>query len=879
MNRKSKVHIVPHSHWDREWYFTIEDSNIMLVENLDALINVLEKTPSFPAYVFDAQVSVIEDYLAIRPENRERLKELIKQRRILIGPWYTQTDSLLVNRESVIRNLLYGVREANLLGHSMEVGYLPDIFGQNAYLPSFFQEFGIHYSVLQRGLYNDQIARDLNFTWVSPDGQEVKTNNIYYGYGPGKFLEPSSTYFTERLNPILEALEQRNASTERILLPAGGDQVLVREHFPETVEWLNRHDPNREYVLSDYTTFMEETWSAADFEGQIEGELIASQKSRIHSTIRSQRIDLKQLNYRVENKLLYILEPLACIASALGFKYPKTWIDRVWKLLFDVHAHDSIGGCNSDDTNQSIMMRLIQSERMIDGLANVLKKQLARAVQEREAAGDCLVFSFLPERKKMLCPFVVFTKDSRLTLHDRAGAPLESMIVKQEYISGGRQVMVTAEGEREVEIPGYYRTELLARAEVPAMGYTTLRVREGEPTEEWAPASEAKISNEMYRLEWSDGELALEDHRNGKRVSSLLRFEDVGDAGDSYDFSPLEGDSPIFGSQCELVEVKQGPLSSLLAVRHTMKVPGSLEERALGKAETTLVIETAFELRAGESFVRVTHSLNNSACDHRLRVLFNHKGEHTWADQAFTALRREKTNPHLQNWREKGFAEAPVPVYPLENYVVADGRDGLLGVITEGLKEYELLEDELALTLFRAVGLLGKDDLAWRPGRASGINNKVVETPDAQLLKPLTFSYGLHVTEEPFCAKAWSGLVEAYIGYRTTYHLQTLNTFEERLERFELPQPVSCVPSEFSLLSLQGHVFVSAMKQSEDGDGVILRLYNPGDQDEPISPHSDIYAGTQRVTLAELPASGSVTSVPAKGYMTLKWLTDKERTI
>jgi alpha-mannosidase len=480
MTRKSKVHVVPHSHWDREWYFTIEDSNMILVENLDRLMDVLEQDSAYTSYVFDAQASVIEDYLTIRPENRERLKSLIQTRRLLIGPWYTQTDTLLVHTESIIRNLLYGVKFAKSFGHSMQVGYLPDIFGQNAYLPSIFHEFGMEYCILQRGLYNDQISKDLNFWWKSPDGRGVKTNYIFFGYGPGKFLEASVSYLTERLDPILSTLEEMNQSTNQLLLPAGGDQVLVREHFPKTVKWLNQHDKNREYVLSDFETFMNEAWTSATYNNTITGELLASQKSRIHSTIRSQRVDLKQHNYRVENKLLHVLEPLASIASSLGLKYPKQWIDQVWKMLFDVHAHDSIGGCNSDDTNQSIETRLTKSERIIDGLTNILKKQLAHAVAKQTGYNQiALAFNFLTHEQESIERFILFTKSEQVSLADWDGQQLESTIVKQDYISGGKQVLVTAEGEKEVEVQGYYRSELLTKVCIPALGYKTLKVIEG----------------------------------------------------------------------------------------------------------------------------------------------------------------------------------------------------------------------------------------------------------------------------------------------------------------------------------------------------------------------------------------------------------------
>ncbi|PZE21151.1 glycoside hydrolase family 38 C-terminal domain-containing protein [Paenibacillus xerothermodurans] len=877
MNRKSKVHVVPHSHWDREWYFTIEDSNVILVENLDRLIDVMERDSAYTSYVFDAQVSVVQDYLAIRPENQDRLQALIDARRIMIGPWYTQTDTLLVNTESVIRNLLYGTRMAKELGHSMQVGYLPDIFGQNAYLPSIFQQFGMQHSVLQRGVYTEQVENDLNFWWTSPDGSSVKTNYMYFGYGPGKFLEPSASYFEQRLNPILETLEGMNESTDQLLLPAGGDQVLVREHFPATVEWLNKHDDNREYVLSNYEKFMREAWESAAFKNTIHGELIAGQKSRIHSTIRSHRIDLKQHNYRVENKMLHRLEPLASIAASLGIKYPRKWMDNVWKQLFDVHAHDSIGGCNSDDTNRNIEMRLTRAERIIDGLMNILKKQLARAVSAQTGCREiALAFNYLPRRQKSLMPFVVFTKSEQVALTDRAGNGLAATITKQDYISGGKQIVVTAEGERQVEVPGYYRTELLAEVDTPPLGYTTVKVVEGKQTDVRESVKAASIQNQRYTVKWIEGQLVVADHVTGQTIHSLMRFEDAGDHGDSYDYSPLEGDTPTYSAECELVEVTRGEVSETLRVRHRLNLPADLEERTLHRASRELIIHTEFELRSGEEFIRIEHSLHNNAYDHRLRVLFRQKADHTWADQGYTALRREKVNPHMQNWKENGFAEAPVSIYPLENYVVAEGDDSQLGLITEGIKEYELLEEELALTLFRSVGLLGRDDLAWRPGRASGINNKAVATPDAQLQKQLTFRYAVHTSNEKFQPGQWSALTERYIAHTAAYHLQELNTFEERLERFDLPQPIQTAPSQFSVLEVTGLAFVSCTKLTEDGEGLIIRLFNPSAKEVAVTVDSTLYQHVKPVSLAEEPVEGGGNTIEAKAYKTLKLLCAKE---
>lgn len=370
-----RVYIVPHSHWDREWYFTIEDSNLILAENMSHLLTVLEKDESYTGYVFDGQLSVVEEYLKVEPDNKNRIKELVTAKRLFIGPWYTQADSLLVHKESLVRNLFYGVLGAEAFGHSMNVGYLPDIFGQNTYLPSVFHGFGIDYSVLQRGIYTDELDGDVHFKWESPDGLGVKSALLPLGYGPGKFLETDQTYRNETLYPLVEKISHLSSRTDHILFPSGGDQVLVREHFPETVSQLNALEDGNTYVLSDYETYMEETWDDEAFTHIIKGELIGTELSRMHRTIRSQRYDIKYWNSLVEHKLINQLEPLAVIGEQQGLTYPKARIDDMWKELFDVHAHDSIGGCNSDDTNRAIVERLKKVNRQVDGLLNIIKKQ------------------------------------------------------------------------------------------------------------------------------------------------------------------------------------------------------------------------------------------------------------------------------------------------------------------------------------------------------------------------------------------------------------------------------------------------------------------------------------------------------------------------
>ncbi|TDL32745.1 alpha-mannosidase [Jeotgalibacillus sp. S-D1] len=886
--KQKKVYVVPHSHWDREWYFTIEDSNLLLVENMDRLLDVMENDPAYTGYVFDAQSSILDEYLKIRPEEKERLSRLISEKRIFVGPWYTQADSLLVNKESLIRNLLYGTRIAEKMGHSMNIGYLPDIFGQNTYLPSIFSEFNIDYSVLQRGIYTDQLNGDLNFIWQSPDGKRVKANNIFYGYGPGKFLSDDDTYMNERLLPILEKLEDLNQNTDHLLLPAGGDQVLVREHFPSTVEALNEKDDRYEYVLSDFETFMEETFDYEDrFTNVIEGELIATQKSRIHNTIRSQRYDIKKLNAMAEEKMIYQLEPLASIASSLGIRYPGKWLDEMWKMLFDVHAHDSIGGCNSDDTNREIVNRLTKVIRLADGCLNLIKKQMTQAVSNQTGKDSILMlFHLLPKRFEGSQKAVIFTKEKAFTVKNLSGNLIEMDLLNQEYMSGGKLIVVTADGEKEVDAPGYYRNEiLLQNLSLPSMGYEALEVIDGEAADEALIEREAadSIENDFLRVSNEEGKLHLFVKSTDQTISDFVHFENVADAGDSYDFSPLENDEPILSTEAHSVRVESRAGVEWMEVKHTLTVPADLDSRLNGEETKELTIVSHLELRKGEPFMRVSHVINNEVKDHRVRVLLQTSVEgagHSFGDQGFSLIQRPTENPYMENWKEQKFAEAPVPIYPLETFAGVSSPNGKAAVITKGIKEYQVVKrtGEIALTLFRSVGLLGKDNLAWRPGRASGINNKVVTTPDAQMQGEMIFDYALHFSEGGNEEELFS-IASLYNDHQASYQKQSLNSFEERLDRFEIPYPIKELPPVFSLFeTTNDQVIFSSMKKAYDDHDLIVRLYNPTSEAQTIhltSEHMQSMAVANLNEKNEQQVESDVIIQP-KGYVTLKLRTKEQ---
>lgn len=146
------VTVYHHTHWDREWWTTRRDFSVRLADLIDRLLDVLDADPTFTTFVLDGQTVVLEDYLELRPEQRERLVARTREGRIHVGPWYVLADTLIPSGESAIRNLWLGRRMAQALDVPLtQVGYLPDQFGHAAQLPQVLRGFGIEGAVVWRG--------------------------------------------------------------------------------------------------------------------------------------------------------------------------------------------------------------------------------------------------------------------------------------------------------------------------------------------------------------------------------------------------------------------------------------------------------------------------------------------------------------------------------------------------------------------------------------------------------------------------------------------------------------------------------------------------------------------------------------------------------
>ncbi len=107
---QTRVGIVPHTHWDREWYAPFQVFRARLVRLLDELLPLLERDLSYARFLLDGQTVVVDDYLEVRPEAAETLQRLAATGRLSVGPWMVLMDEFMVSGETIVRDLQLGLR-------------------------------------------------------------------------------------------------------------------------------------------------------------------------------------------------------------------------------------------------------------------------------------------------------------------------------------------------------------------------------------------------------------------------------------------------------------------------------------------------------------------------------------------------------------------------------------------------------------------------------------------------------------------------------------------------------------------------------------------------------------------------------------------------
>ncbi|EEH97124.1 alpha-mannosidase [Clostridium tertium] len=772
-----KIHVYPHTHWDYEWYFTSNESIIQLIYHMDEVMEALENG-ELETYLLDGQLSILEEYIKFIPSNFERVKNLVESGKLLIGPWYTQTDELIIDGESIVRNLFYGIKSASKYGDYLKIGYLPDSFGQTKDLPKILNGFDINRSIFWRGVAND-VCPNREFIWKGEDDSSLLVYNIKNGYFYGGNLIYSDD--VEKLEKtILDG-----SQTENILLPVGGDQRYVDFNLKERIAYYNERSKNNfDYAESDCNKFFDELEKSKDLI-EVQGEFVNPSNSKIHRSIYSSRYDHKYLNDKVERKLIYHLEPLMVIAQNLGIDPKVEMIEEIWKKLLMNHAHDSACGCNSDKTNRSILARLIEADQLSYSACDYIIRKISESLNCTEE-DNIILFNTLPHNREEVSKIIVTTKTKNFIIKDKDGNIIEHQLLerKREYAGS-----IKKDESQYDDSLYYYVSKVAIKCSLEPLSIEVLKVIQlEEEINIKEKASSNFIEDNFYKVEVVDGKINIIDKISNRELKDCLYIEESGDDGDTYDYSPPEEQYDFrynLDFKNAKVDINNGELYNEIKISGEFKVPMNLKDREKNIRNTEIPYELILML-SNKEIVECHLEIDNKSYDHRMRAVLKTDitSKESISDTSFGTIRRDNVPAHINDWRELGWKEEPSPIYPMLHFVGIEEENKSVFMLAKGIKEYEVLENSnIALTLFRGVGFLGKPDLIRRPGIASGNEFRYIETPDSQLKEKLKFKFAITINNEVNITK----INKIWKNYSITipnYQIQEINRFTNTLKYF-----------------------------------------------------------------------------------------------
>ena len=816
-------HLIPHTHWDREWYLTRAAFVARLVPVLDDLLDRLDASPEFRSFLPDGQTVLLEDYLRIRPERRGRIAALVRDGRLQVGPWYVLADEFVPSGESLLRNLLLGTADARRLGGRSDVLYSPDAFGHPAAWPALAAEFGIRFGVVWRGLGSDPQQHGDLYRWVAPDGRAVLLHHLPPdGYEAGSGLVDDPRRLTEawaRLRPVLT----RRAATTHVAVPIGADHHAAPAAVARVRELIARLEPDAQVRVSRLDEYFRAAAAEAGALPELRGELRSSYGytwtlQGVHAT----RAPLKRRHARAELWLERIAEPLAALAAAAGRGDHRPVLRDAWRMLVRSQFHDSIAGCTSDAVAHRVAARLEDAEQVarevarasLDALAGNAP-DLARDHPEHTAprlvlwnpvprprAGTVVVADLTWFRRDVL----VGPPGTRLARVGAGGRPVSLAA------SAGRlplQPLGRATAYERLDAPRHYpdQDEVDVRRvafRTPALGGFGLAVL--ETAREARAGSEAGVRAGTRSLDNGllailvarDGSVTLSDLRTRLLYPGLLRLESSGDVGDTYTVARPARDR---------VRRMRGPVR--VRVLAAGPLVGALEVTgAVACARGRVGIRLVLTMHAASPVLRCTLEYDNRATDHRLvlRVPSGVTERAGLAGGAFGPVERAAASPGGGDTA----LEAPVTTAPAQRFVAVAERSRGLALLAPGFFEYELTPaGDVRMTVLRAVGELSRGDLPTRPGHAGW----PTPTPAAQCPGPGRLQFGIApVTGADLAA----GTVVPEMWEDVFLPPQAL----------WLRQATPLRPVEEDIrLEGAGLVF-SALKPAEEGDGLVLRCYN-----------------------------------------------------
>ena len=628
-------------------------------------------------------------------------------------------------------------------------------------------------------------------------------------------------------------------------------------YLPELIAELNKLSPEVEIIQSSMDEYMDAIIGDKTRVKSVvhKGELryTTSEHGNFNallSATHSSRVKIKLYNDAVETDIINTAEPLASMSWLAGNEYPHKMMDRAWESLLKNHAHDSICGAAVDRAHEDMMYNFSISQTVAEEVANRSAIGLFKNTDTSKfltTDETITLYNTLPYARKEVIPLVIDTlkkegggidigipgevsggADDYFDIVDDKGNVLPVSVLAVDDANVGV--------ERELDTKAIrFRTKrrrLLVEAEVPALGAATYALRVRPPhyvaDPETMTADRAVIArddgtleNEFVKVTIScDGTYNMLDKASGRLMEGLGYFTDTGETGSAHISEKPRRNTVItsIGTRAYVTMLESNNLRGVYKVETEMYVPAAAANDGTERLRETKRIPITYTLTVekGNPALKINLKLRNECRDHKLVINFpTHlsNAQYVYNESAWAVEKR----PVRHADHKDNFEQFPA-CRPMQNFVdVTDGKFGL-AVFTKGLREYEIGDDTrrtVKITLLRT-------QRAYMTANAAMLTEELDQYTGQHSFGDIEYNFALY----PHAGDWEEGRV-----------LQAAYEYKAPIKAvLGVPHKGGKLPATGSYITVTPaeKVMLSALKLSDDGKGIIIRVWNTTDKELPF---------------------------------------------
>ncbi len=731
----STVVCIGHTHIDVAWLWTLAQTKEKVERSFSTVLKLMEE---YPEYRFFSSQPQLFDYLKQRnPALYGKVKEKILEGRWEVdGSMWVEADCNLTSGESLVRQIMFGKRFfKEEFNKECDTIWLPDVFGYSASLPQIMSKSGLSNFVTAKIGWNDtnRMPYDV-FKWRGIDGSEVFAyflSTCECNPRNGVWDQTYTTY-TAPINPMYvmgtwNRFQQKDFSDTVIMSYGWGDggggpmrEDIEQERrlasgvpgIPKTK--IQTLESTLKTIKENFAKNAEELQRQPVWSGELYFEY--------HRGTLSSVPEVKMNNRKGEFSLLNA-ELFGVIGNTLyGMEYPKTLLDKNWKLLLLNQFHDILPGSSIGDVYKDSRAQFKElftdTSSVIDGVLEKLSKTV-------RTSGGMLVFN------------------------------------PNGFIANG-----TVE----------YNDNTYIVKDIPAFGYKVVQI---EDSENQVKSSANSLENTYYKVVFdkSGAIVSLIDKRAdrelvkaGQRLNQMAVFQDTPYQYDNWEMTPYHKQNKwILDDDAEFSLLLEGDRKGLLIVKRygqsTIRQKVYLYEDGIDRIDFV----TDVDWKEKNQLLKTTFAFDVMADKAKYDIQFGHVERATHDNTSWDSARFESAG---QKWVDVSE----------NNYGVALLNDGKYG--------FGVDNGDLSMTILKSGSFPFDGASDYIP----------------------TFTYSIVAHSDTACN---SGVIEkSYVLNRPFYAREVKENAKGQL------------PESFSLADCKtAGVILETVKRAEDGDSVILRMY------------------------------------------------------